>query len=268
MRSAPRRGQGRRLAGSVTVATLAVTMFTAAMPAATADPACLVRNERTGTEGANLQEAIDDASNGDTIDVRGLCVGSFFVGGKSITLRGVSTAARKKAALYGAGIGTVLIVENEATLNVRNLLITHGSSQSGGGIYINLATVILNGSTQVQHNAASISGGGISNNRGTLTLNGSARVNLNSAGDGAGVWNLSATMTMNQTSRVNKNDASGNGGGVYIAGCVFRMNGAATIAGNTAGNDGGGIFDGGVNTISGAVAGGNVRNNDPNDIGP
>jgi hypothetical protein len=267
MRSVQRHGRARRLVGSMTLAALAAAMIGLTTPAAQAHPTCLVRNEQTGAEGADLQQAIDDANSGDTIEVRGVCIGSFFVVEKEIALRGISTAARKKATLDGADAGPVLIVESGATVKVRDLLIWHGSSSSGGGIFINLATVILNGSTRVEHNVATVSGGGITNLGGTLTMNGSARVNLNDAPEGAGVWNLSAFMTMNKTSRVNKNDASGDGGGVYIAGCVFTMNGAATITGNTA-NDGGGIFDGGVNTISGAVAGGNVRNNNPNDIAP
>ena len=255
----------RRLVGFVTIAAMAGAMFIAISPAADAHPTCSVENERTGAQGADLQQAIDDANNKDTIDVMGVCFGSFFVVDKEVTLRGVPTAVRKKATLDGANGGPVLIVES-ATLRVKDLLITHGSSQLGGGIFVNLATVILNGSTRVEHNSAG-SGGGIGQLGGSLTLNGSARVTLNAAGDGGGVWTLSGTITMNKTSRVNKNDASGVGGGIYVGGSILTMNGSTTIIGNTAGTDGGGVFND-ASSLNGAVAGGNVRNNDPNDIAP
>jgi hypothetical protein len=73
---------------------------------------------------------------------------------------------------------------------------------------------------------------------------------------------------MNKSSRVNKNDASDTGGGISQLSGIFIMNGSAAVIGNTAGVDGGGIYNCCGATTSGAIAGGNVRNNSPNDIAP
>jgi len=186
--------------------------------------------------------------------------------------------------------GTVIL---NGAASVRDNTGTYGSS--GGGIYnAKLSTVVLNGTSSVRGNTAFGNGGGISNRgsvtlndsssvRGNtiylrgggvynmgrhavLTLNGSSSVSGNSVSEsGGGIYNA-ATVTLNDTSSVSDNLAGGNGGGITDSGGATSMQPTASVTGNIADIDrdgeglGGGIFRCG-DTLTGAVAGGNVDGN-------
>jgi hypothetical protein len=116
------------------------------------------------------------------------------------------------------------------------------------------------------------SGGGGITNLDRVTLFGSASVSGNSGSEGAGgILNIAGKVTLNNKSSVDGNmTVHGNGGGIYnrSRGAV-TMNGASTITGNVAGplGAGGGIFNN-LGTLVGAVDGGNVFNNTPDNIFP
>src|SRR5947209_7059304 len=90
----------------------------------------------------NLQDAINAASLGSTINVSGTCTGTFFIS-QDLTLVG-------PAVLDGGGSGTVLHVDSGAAVTVTALTIQHGAGSGfeevAGGIS-NDGTLTLNSST-------------------------------------------------------------------------------------------------------------------------
>jgi predicted outer membrane repeat protein len=108
-------------------------------------PACLVSNERTKSGTTSLQEAIDAAAPGDTLTVKGTCVGNFVVS-KTLALEGVSNKAFGLPTLDGGGAGVVLGVGGPVAgfdVTVDNLTIRNGLS----GIDVQLARVALSRTT-------------------------------------------------------------------------------------------------------------------------
>jgi hypothetical protein len=98
--------------------------------------------------GADLQAAIDAASDGDTLVISGTCVGNFTVP-KVLTLRGQG----HKPTLAGGPVSTdPVLVAPEAT--IRRLTITGGLGQGifnpGGHLTLNQVTVRDNGTTGIE----------------------------------------------------------------------------------------------------------------------
>jgi predicted outer membrane repeat protein len=138
---------GRRiwvLLGCLTVVLLAAAVVVEAGRAA-GRPACLVSNVRTGLGARSLQEAIDAAVPGDTLMVKGTCVGNF-AATKALTLDGVSNKPFGQPTLDGGGAGVVLAVSGPIAgfeVRVENLTIRNGLL----GIDVDSASVALSRST-------------------------------------------------------------------------------------------------------------------------
>ena len=118
----------------VTVAVVSVGSL-GASPAGAAKPACAIDNEGTHTEYATLQAAVDAASPGATLEIKGVCAGSTIVG-RDVVLRGVAAKAFGPATLSGANAGRVLRVNAPSTTTVRGLTLTGGNTTDGGGINV------------------------------------------------------------------------------------------------------------------------------------
>jgi predicted outer membrane repeat protein len=222
---------------------------------------CDAQNRRTRTQyygtGANLQTAIDAASNGDTLDVWGDCVGNFTIGASgavTLTLVGHATRAMQEASLNGDHSGAVLSIDSPGTspntvVTLRDMSIANGSD---GGIINNpFSTAILNGTSQVVNN----SGSGITNNLGsTVVLDDSAQVDGNTGSSGGGICNcdFAAILTLNDASRVDDNTATGTGGGGIsnVNGASVSLNGTSQVDSNTTAGDGGGINSNGLAGVS------------------
>lgn len=260
------------------------------VPVAGAAPApCRVTNNSTmlvyeGT-GSNLQTAIDQAQRGAKLRVRGLCVGNFTID-RNLKLIGWPTPAYPTPTLNGNAAGTVLTVNPDSLVQLRDLAITNGAAPtdapwSGGGIVnhgtltlrgsssvtastrgrgiYNYGTLTLNGSSSVSGNVACLDCGGIVNWGGTVTLNGWSSVSGNS---GQGILNESGRLTMNDTSSVRANDSGvyGEGGGIYLGDGALTMNDSSSVTGNTA-SFGGGIDSWGTVILndSSSVSGNTAR---------
>jgi hypothetical protein len=203
--------------------------------------------------------------------------GIFNAGAATAQLHGYSSLSGNEAFFGGGGItnrGTVGLSDRSAVFE--NAAITDYSQ--GGGI-ANFGRTTLDDSSSVWGNVAGDSGGGENvvgggiYNEGTLTLRNDSSVRRNrtlSNGSGGGIANL-GTLTMNGTSSVRRNIATdADGGGIFMTNTVARvtMNGQSSVRRNTAINGlGGGIFRR-FGTLIGAVAGGNVSDNIPDDIAP
>ena len=266
----------------VPFAALALVVATVAAPAAGAAvrPRCLVSNQRTGLGTGSLQAAVNAASPGDTLIVKGTCVGGTTIG-KSLTIKGLSNSAFGPATLDGRGTQRVLFVDYSgaaaggSTLTLIGLTVTHGlanDGNGGGGMLTEGGSITVRNSL-IAANSSVLAGGGIEGGGGALTLV-HTTVRNNTAGDrgggisSAGTLNLVASIVSGNTatgvggglaldsgaitvtgSTVSRNRGAG-GGGVYNTG-TLDMTGS-TVSGNTSTSEGGGVLDGhaGIATIT------------------
>lgn len=272
---------------------LVIAMCAMSAPAASAaKDGCKASNATTGKSyRSNLQGAIDVAGSGDTIEVRGRCVGNFTVA-KQLTLVGIVKGA-SRAALDAAGTGRPLTVASTGIVTLTSLLITGGNTGANGGGVFNSGTLVLNGASSVNGNVSGALGGGIANCSGcAVTLNDSSTVDGNialrgggiytvgslslndsssvvgnwSLDDGGGIYNILGAVTMSGASLVGANEAGNDGGGIYNTGGSFTMTASSSVTGNRADVDddgvgtGGGVF-GCLGSLIGVVDGGNVNDN-------
>ncbi len=246
---------------------LAAGMLVLLAPAAVgAAPSCAVSNARTHKGYSSLQTAVDAVKAGDTLEVKGTCVGNTSVG-KTVTLKGVTNKTFPGTpTLDGGGAGTVLHITN-GTTTIDGLTITHGvaSAESvegnpccvGGGIAVSGAAAgahVVN--SLVTGNASGVFGGGIDVDDGTLTLENST-VSGNTASSSGGIDLDFGTITLID-SAVSGNVATGGGtctsADLSCAGGIWNFGGTltlidSTVSGNSADDRGGGI----VNQLSGAL---------------
>ena len=292
-RRAPRHSTG---IARTLVITTGVAMLLSSAPAAAAEH-CRVRNVtlmRTygASSGSSLQHAIDEASPGDTLRVRGRCAGNFVIE-TDLNVVGVAETGFPSATLDGNASGSVLEIRS-ADVTLTGLTITAGSSQlgsfGGAGVYndrgdltindsslvengaeaaeghalLNLdGSVVLNGTSSVSDNA----GGGIENFRGTLTLNDSTSVSHHDdSGAGGGIHSYFGDVTLNDSASVTDNFANAIGGGIVNSNGTLTLNDSSSVSGNTVGlrgdRLGGGIYNGGSLTLndSSTVTGNAARN--------
>lgn len=259
-----------RRVGAVGIVALVIAAVAAGTTAA-GRPTCLVSNERTGVGFRSMQDAVDAASPGDTLVIKGTCDSedSIVLITKSLRLEGASNPA------FGTATVTanfdVLVILGDVTVVVDRLTIHAGVAEfSGGGIYTDFGTVTLNRSTVTGGRAAE--GGGIYNFSGTVVLNESS-VTGNVATNGGGIFNVFGSITLNH-STVSGNSARdweggegiNNGGGIYAHSGTITCN-DSTISGNSATDQGGGIYNVGATLIN-CVSGVNVTGNTPSNIYP
>jgi hypothetical protein len=266
----------RRLIAVCAAAVLTAGLAPTFVPATASTPACRVRNVDTGTtyvgSGANLQTAIDEATSGATLRIRGVCVGGFRIEseerGRQLTLVGVATERVPVPRLDAQQRRRVLTIRR-TDVTIRNLLLTNGFAEyAGGGIYTSGGTLTLTGTTVVSRNYAPAYGGGIFALNGTVVLRsdaavlrngsehgggivahhivmtGASSVGRNGAISAGGIRTYRGTITMRDTATVVRNTAwAGRGGGIFIAqGTVLTLDDSARVTRNLAAGSGGGIL--------------------------
>lgn len=225
-----------------------VIVFAVLLPVAAqaAPPQCQVTNTTTEVEFDNLQLAVDAATAGDTLKVKGNCVGSTIIA-KDLTLEGKSNPAFGTATLNGGDTpNTGILTINSGNVTIEGLTITGGNSPIGSAILVFPSTQVTLNHTVVSGNM----GNAIFNLGGRLTLNNST-VSDNVAtpfGSGGGIITTFCTffpgsLTLNN-SAVSNNVAGGDGGGIFVQqGCSATLN-DSVISHNSAGvnGNGGGIW--------------------------
>jgi hypothetical protein len=226
----------------------------------------------SGCQYTTIQEAINHASNGATIQIGAGTYGGFEAGRVQPSVR-LEGAGAGKTIISGGGAGTVVRIVG-GPVSISGVTITDGDGAGNpeggpteaGGIF-NEGALTLNNST-VSGNTAGFSGGGIENRR-ELTLNNST-VSDNSADfEGGGIYNEGAFIEGSQqehfgTLTLNNSTVSGNTSGVFGGGITNRE-GIATvnnsaISGNHAGEGGGGVFGFGLTTLNHSTVSENTAN--------
>ena len=206
----------------------------------------------TVKSGEHIQPYIDRANNGDIITIAsGIFQENLVIKGKSLTLIGAGDSNQYNTVVDGMLSGSVFSIDQ--TVYLRNIRITDGFSEDGGGIY-NLGKLTVEDCT-IDGNRARLSGNGIYN-KGILTVNGGDIIDNPddywlselAAVEGGGIFN-EGMVTLNRGSiRGNHADY---GGGIYNERTgIVTMNGAC-VDGNKAAIHGGGINNKGTVTMNG-----------------
>ena len=158
---------------------------------------------------------------------------------RSITIQGANgldAGGMPKDSLNGKNEGTTLKISSSVPVTIKNLKITGGNAEKGGGIYNKKKLTLLSGCV-VTGNTAEY-GAGIYNDDG-LILNGASIESNASTTYGGGIYNKKE-LTLSTGCVVSGNIAT-YGGGVYNESKLI-LNGA-TIESNKALSSGGGIYN-------------------------
>src|SRR5262245_3618229 len=105
---------------------------------------CSVEDLNSGVTGASLQGVIDSANAGDALQVSGVCVGKSAIT-KDLTIVGIPTQATPSATLDGGGWSVLRIRGVTTDVTLTDLTITNGDTKYAGGIYVQRASLILEG---------------------------------------------------------------------------------------------------------------------------
>jgi predicted outer membrane repeat protein len=289
----------RRMAAIVVLVVLAASAM-AGSAAAAPRARCLVTDLGADRTYGSLQAAVDAAAPGARIRVKGTCVGGTSIG-KDLTIIGFANPAFGRPTLDGAGAGRVVGISGSAVVTLRNLLITGGNADVGGGIAtivpvplpfarptVTIIDSVISGNSAAEgggidnglgsltlinsavRNNTATNGGGIHNSRdfGTLSILGTSEVSQNAAtGRGGGIYSATnGSITVSGSSSVHHNTAGGDGGGMYAEDSIVVLNAQASIHHNSAGGSGGGVFVASVMAALLLNGGSSISGNTPNDV--
>ena len=211
-----------------------------------------------GTE-AELRAAVSNAANGVSVVISldrpiGLTGGVLIIpANKDITLRSSGNAEFE---LFGASGAYTITVENQGTLTLAGIIVTHASGASGAGVSVNSGGRLTMTGGKISANTGNHGGVSVS---GSFVMTG-GKISDNTAFNCGGVYISSIgsfVMTGGEISsnRASASMASNGGGGVYNVG-TFTMDGGE-ISNNTA-PYGGGAWNGGTFTMVGGKISGNT----------
>jgi hypothetical protein len=147
--------------------------------------------------------------------------------------------------------------QGQLTLSLSNLTVADGRSGVGAGLLNNDATVKVRNTT-FSNNSASQGGGIFNNSFGTSTLTVTNSTFSNNSGEfgGGGIYNVGTLEVTNST--FSENSAEGNsaeGGGIFNRGSTAKLRNTIVANSTSGGNCGGTITDGGYNLDDGTSCG-------------
>ncbi len=220
----------------------------------------------SGCDYSSIQDAIDAAINGDTIDLAGETYTEVITIDKSILLagHGIDSTIVQANVISFTTSTPVISISGDIEVEIINLTVQNGgrgiySSESnlsinnskitnngyGGGLYAENGKTTINSSTFV-NNYANDNGGGIYN-RGAMTITNSTIQDNNTNGGGGGIFSMSNLFIDN--SKISYNNAQGIGGGIRVFNSSTYIT-QSEIIGNSAANNAGGIYSTGLLTIT------------------
>jgi hypothetical protein len=289
MASIRQHGAARRFLLAVPLALAVGGLIVSGSPAALAgDINCSVTNAThpMGVIGG-LATAVDLATAGDTLHVRGTCKGLTTID-KRITIVGKPSDTLGPPTLDGNGVNRAVVVEAGRKVKITDLTIQfglapgpdgertggnidsagnltlvrvrveNGNADRGGGIFTSGTLTVID---SVFYGNEADAGGAIWAG-GPVTLKGTTEISTNFAADGAGVYAIE-NLTIAGSTTIHHNEATNSGGGIAFARrpgtkSVLRMAGTAVVHTNKA-PFGGGVWLGGGAAILDDRA--NVRGN-------
>ena len=143
-------------------------------------------------------------------------------------------------------LGGGIYVEISTLLFTGNITFEHNSAKYGGGIWALSSTLNFSGNSNFESNSAAGSGGGIfALHNPLMTFNGNSLFRNNSAQhlQGGGIWVQNTTLRFSGNSTFESNLAVDNGGGIFaLHNSLMTFNGNSLFRNNSADNNGGGIF--------------------------
>lgn len=264
-------------------------------PELVSGPTDLVYNTTQKKYYTTIQEAIDEAEEGDEIVVSpGTYHENIDFNGKNITLRSTDPDHPERTVIEGSGEGPVVTFVAESEKKLRDTLpsaalqgftIQNASGNNGVGVYLEGVSLIIeqniitkneDGGIYVEDGYAEISGNTITENTGSgiAVTNGASAyihdntITGNTGGDGGGIY-VSGSGTTENPVRISNNTITGNtaglgGGGIFVGGGSDAEISGNTITGNTAesgqNNGGGGILVFGSNSHA-YISGNTIKNN-------
>ena len=199
----------------------------------------------------DLQGAIDDADNGQRIQLSGNVVNPgnkdrIQVKGKSVTID-LNGFTLDRSLTSKKDNGHVIEVFKGATLTIEDGVgggtITGGYSKYGGGIYVS-GTLIMNGGTVTNNNAVEYGGGIYVTSSGKIDLS-NATITTNHARekDGGGIYTKAGNDSSITNCSITWNTADDYAGGLYVdsKGKTLTIKNSH-IENNSSGDDGAGIY--------------------------
>jgi hypothetical protein len=205
-----------------------------------------------------LRAAILAANDGDTIQ--------FTAGlGGTVNLAAKLPDLSKNLTISGSGafvsvmcnaqpVFRVFTINLNKTCEIDNLTVQNGGIENEGTLTLN--------SVVVTHSQAII-GGGVENH-GDLTLNDSSVSFCSATGDGGGIWNSNKVVCSN--TQIDNNGCGRNGGGIYSSGgasASVQLTNASQVYSNDSGHLGGGIYNfAGTVTMTGGMLDNNFASDD------
>ena len=205
----------------------------------------------------SISGAIAAAEPGATLNIQGRCVDSDLEINQELTLRGLPTGDDRRHVVDANQQGRVLLVGSAGSLTLDGeLSITGGTSEMGGGIYVESGVLDIRGDVELFGNSATTpdqnygDGGAIFNSEGTVTLAGQTRILSNNAvGGGGGLFSLRGSVSLGDGVIVAENNAS-SGGGIFNSEGQLSIDGSS-LRGNVAENSGGAVGSNGSLLLSG-----------------
>jgi predicted outer membrane repeat protein len=227
---------------------------------------CRAKNVTQGTSATpNLRQVVRDASAGDTVTVRGVCITHLSLS-KDLNLIGEPTSQVPTPVLrVGHGVALRFGLSNwAAELTITNLKINGGSHGILNYATLTLQDVVVHDSSTGIASLGALTlndsvvrdikkGTGIFNSSPddvvipTVVLNGTSTV----SGNMRGIVQYEGLTTLNDSSSVIGNVARTRTGGIAIyAGSSLTLNGSASVTGNSTNGNGGGIAVWGTLTLN------------------
>ncbi len=215
---------------------------------------CMAYLVRTATIYGSIQQAIDDAQDGDQIRVAaGVCYENLVIA-KSLIIVGSYEKNFQRSydvvttTIDGRSLGRVVHISGNVNVELDRFKLVNGRTTGDGGAvwssadHLTMIEVIARGNSAVN-------GGGIYLAGGTVLLD-IGEVDYNQAsGDGGGIYNAAGVSVTLRAVGMYANEATGNGGGLYNApGSYVLVTGGSSIGANEAVN-GGGIYNNGATLI-------------------
>jgi len=183
---------------------------------------------------------------------------------ENLILRG---AGADVTTIDAAGLDRVLHVHPGVTLTVRDVSVTGGTADSGGGILVEPGAALTVARAGIYDNQATGSGGGIGN-LGTLTVEQSALYDNAAVAGGGGLDNQGTAEVVNTTASGNVADGAGSTGGGILnppGSTLTLVN--CTVADNQAETSGGGIHNTGTADLLNTLIAGNTAPAGPDAFG-